>query len=683
MRLRPLLHSLPDTRVIRTGSLGYLDATEDDRRRWSTAFRALLDGLQGRLQAVMAFSSEAHTDLAAGLRTPAEERTDPRRLDLDWAARLSRRAGSQSREVRFVTSSELSSSVREGLARIGVPLVVEPGEPAPPVGRESPGTWWDHNGFHRSWYVERYPGGQLEPGWLIQLVPKGRDVSLSWHAERLPGAWIIEYLRRQLLHMEAARQVNEDVEDPDVAGALPAARELQQRVAAREENAFHVAMYVTVHAHGPRELEACAAEVETAGRRAMCVLRPCTFRQQDGRIATMPYGLDPLGRRRLLDTSSLVTLMPWFESDIQHPEGIVLGSARATGQPVLVDLFDERNHVNANVAVFGHSGAGKTYLLSTLAMGALGLGIQVFVIDPEHEYGTLASRLGGADVPLSLGSGHSLNVLDLHAPGPGEEEGATAIADAVDLCEMICGELDETERAEVEAAASGAVREEPEPLIADIARRLTPSSRPGTILGRWSRGSLGQLFSRSTTVDLDAPIVVFGMRELRQELVGPVHFLLAQALWGRIKRRDRRRLLVIDELGLLFEEPAIRRFVLSLARRIRKYDGALAFATQNPGDLLSSEHGRVVASNPAIQFFGAMRPGEAARVQSHFQLSDRQRSLVETARRGEFLLSAGAERLALHVAAPSWQEELMRACRPGGPISRQPLSHIHGEWHQS
>src|SRR5204862_7978631 len=103
----------------------------------------------------------------------------------------------------------------------------------------------------------------------------------------------------------------------------------------------------------------------------------------------------------------------WFDADLQERAGLVLGRSRATGQPVLVDPFDDRRHPNANIGIFGHSGAGKTYLLSTLAMGALGLGTQVFVTDPEHEYGGLARRLGGLDVQLALGSGHAINVLDL------------------------------------------------------------------------------------------------------------------------------------------------------------------------------------------------------------------------------------------------------------------------------
>jgi hypothetical protein len=202
------------------------------------------------------------------------------------------------------------------------------------------------------------------------------------------------------------------------------------------------------------------------------------------------------------------------------------------------------------------------------------------------------------------------------------------------------------------------------------------------------QGSLGQMFSAPTNVDLEAPVVVFGMRELREEMVAPVHFLLAQALWTRIKRRDRRRMLIVDELGLLFEDATIRRFVVSLARRIRKYQGALVFATQNPGDLLSSEPGAVVATNPAVVFLGSQRPGEAAKLQKTFDLSHQQRAFLERARRGEFLLAAGPDRLAVDVQAPHWQEEAMTraraAARPpprpgrliGARAASRPLSNI-------
>jgi hypothetical protein len=514
--------------------------------------------------------------------------------------------------------------------------------------------------------VDRLPGTELEAGWLFRLLPPGLRLSLSWHVTPLPVAWIVDYLQRQLINMRATRQLDRDAGSPDpfLAGAVPNAEDLQRRLASSQDKAFHVSVYITLTSATLDELVAGAVRVESAARAVLCQLQPCTLRMLDGYLATQPLGVDRLRRQRVLDTSALVTFFPWLEPDLQQPGGLVIGRNIATGSPVLVDPFDQRRYPNANIGVFGHSGAGKTYLLSALALGALGRGIQVYVIDPEHEYGGMAKHLGGVDVRLALGSRHALNVLDLR-PSDSRDEAwlGPAAADAVDLCSTICGGLDEAGRALMESAVRAAYEHLEQPVLSDVAARLPKRSRVATILQRWVHGSLGQMFSSPTNIDLEAPIVTFGMRELREEMVAPVHFLLAEALWTRIKRKDHRRMLIIDELGLLFEDPTIRRFVVSLARRIRKYDGSLVFATQNPGDLLSSDQGTVVATNPAVVFFGAQRPGEAAKLEETFHLSARQRSFLEAGHRGDFLVAAGAERLAVQVQAPPWQEEVMRQGR--------------------
>jgi hypothetical protein len=550
------------------------------------------------------------------------------------------------------------------------------------LGVELPKALHDGCGWHRTWFVDRYPGGELEPGWLLPLLPDGLRVTLSWHAERLPPAWVVDYLQRQLVNMRAAlleRAV--EAGDPLLTSALPAAEVLQQQLIASQENAFFVSLYLTVTTETQEDLNDASVEVEAAARSILCTLVPCDFRQLEGRLATLPLGRDALSRRRVLHTSALTTFFPWFDADLQQADGLVIGRSRATGQPVLLDPFDDSRFANANIGIFGHSGAGKTYLLSTLAMSALSLGTQVFVVDPEHEYGRLARLLGGLDVHLALGSGHSLNVLDMRGEAADEAVLGPAVADAVDLCAVICGGLDEAERAVLEAAVRRAFEDVRNPLLGDVAAALDPGSRVGMVLARWVQGSLGQIFSRPTSIDLEAPLIVFGMRELRAELVAPVHYLLAEALWMRIKNRDRRRMLVIDELGLLFEDPTIRQFVVALARRVRKYDGALVFATQNPGDLLSSEAGAVVATNPALHFFGAQRPNEAVRLQRAFNLSDTQRTALEVARRGEFLLAAGGDRVPLRVQAPPWQAAAMARSR-GPPVERFDLSRIERQWRQ-
>ena len=654
-----------DAIVLNTGPIGFAGATDVDRRRWISAFRRLLDGVDSPIQCLITVVSGTEpnpTDRAL----PALDLNDTRSADIGFVEEVARSESAHRVRVAFVTAPAQGPRIEAALREMAITLTTSPADKEEIFGTEQAGHFLHARGWSRTWHVDRLPGGELEAGWLHRLIPRGLNVSLSWHATPLPVAWTVEYLQRQLVGMRATRihEHSSGTADPALAGALPAAEDLQRRLAASQEKAFHVSTYLTLTSPTRESLEAGAQRIEAAARAVLCRVQQCTFRMFDGYLATQPITVDRLQRNRVLDTSTLVTFFPWLDSELVQADGLVVGRSHATGFPVAVDPFAQTHHANANIAVFGHSGAGKTYLLSSLAMGALGLGVQVYVIDPEHEYGELAKRLGGVDVQLALGSGHAINVLDLRPDDRRDESSVgPAAADVVDLCETICGGLDEHERSLIDFAVRCAYRDPDPPLLSGVAANLPADSRVAAILTRWVHGSLGQMFSAPTNIDLDAPIVVFGMRELRDEMVAPVHFLLAEALWTRIKRKDRRRMLIVDELGLLFEDPTIRRFVVSLARRIRKYDGSLVFATQNPGDLLSSEQGAVVATNPAVLFFGVQRPGEAAKLQRTFHLSRQQRAYLETARRGDFLLAAGTERLAVQVKAPPWQEDMMRQAR--------------------
>jgi hypothetical protein len=651
--------------VIMTSPIGFAGATEGDRSRWVNAFRRLLDGVDSPIQCVIHSEPGGDPDPAHTARRTMDL-NHTRSADVGFADELAHSNSANRVRVEFVTAPTQASRLETALREMGIDFTSREADEGPVFGTEQAAHFLHAGGWSRTWHVDRLPGGELEAGWLHRLIPRGLNVSLSWHATPLPVAWTVEYLQRQLVGMRATRiqEQSTGTADPSLAGALPAAEALQRRLASSQEKAFHVSTYLTLTSPTHEDLDAGAQRIEAAARAVLCHLQPCTFRMLDGYLATRTTAIDRLQRNRVLDTSTLMTFFPWLDSELLQASGLVIGRSHTTGYPVTVDPFAQTHYTNANIAVFGHSGAGKTYLLSSLAMGALGLGIQVFVIDPEHEYGDLAEHLGGIDVPLALGSGHAINALELRPADRRDESWiGPAAADAVDLCEAICGGLDERERALIESAVRVAFRDADPPLLRDVAANLSPDSRVSAILTRWVHGSLGQMFSAPTNVDLDAPIVVFGMRELRDEMVAPVHFLLAEALWARIKRKDRRRMLIVDELGLLFEDPTIRRFVVGLARRIRKYDGSLVFATQNPGDLLSSDQGAVVATNPAVLFFGAQRPGEAAKLQRAFHLSRQQRTFLETARRGDFLLAAGAERLAIEVKAPPWQEDMMRGSR--------------------
>ena len=146
---------------------------------------------------------------------------------------------------------------------------------------------------------------------------------------------------------------------------------------------------------------------------------------------------------------------------------------------------------------------------------------------------------------------------------------------------------------------------------------------------------------------------------LKDEFVPPATLIVASWLWSLVRRDRRRRHLVFDEVGMLCAHPPLRALLVQLARRCRKYQASLVVATQNAGDLLATEEGTVVATNPAIVLCGGHRGAETARMQAAFSLTDDQRRFLERAGRGEFLLLAGSRRLAMRVAVAPLHHDLL------------------------
>src|SRR5215472_8124398 len=164
------------------------------------------------------------------------------------------------------------------------------------------------------------------------------------------------------------------VGDPQIEGAAPAAEALQQRLTASQESAFHVSLYLTLCTPSAEELEAATVRVEAAGRSALCQLLPATFRQLDGRLATLPLARDPLGRRRVLDTSSLATMFPWYGLAVMLRGGIYVrisiddegdGKGIARHLKVARSLARERGISVPDELVFDRdndlSGSGEVY----------------------------------------------------------------------------------------------------------------------------------------------------------------------------------------------------------------------------------------------------------------------------------------------------------------------------------
>jgi hypothetical protein len=517
--------------------------------------------------------------------------------------------------------------------------------------------------------VDRYPGEEIASGWLLPLLAFKGELHIGIHIIPLATDRMLSMLQHRIRDLRADHMASEDsgLAGETTSGTLPDAVTVHQALARNEEKAFAVSFYLTVAADSPSELQAQTEILQATCRRLMLHVVQPYFEMKQGLLSSWPLGIDLLGREHILHTSALSTMFPWLQEDLADRDGHYWGYNKDTGGLCVFDPFDEARFTNANIAVLAHSGAGKSYAAASVVLSAFSRGIGAILLDPEAEYGGLVRSLGGTYFHLAAGSSHSINVLDPLLFSSDAEASADQLADVLDLIALMCGHLDELERARVESSIRDVVASSiATPLLADVCQRLEsvqPGSRVGTILQRWVTGDLGRLFSAPTNVDLGASMVGFNLRDLSDELIAPAYFVLANWLWTALRRERRPRHLLIDEVGLLLEHEPIRRFLIRLARRIRKYGGSLILVSQNPGDFFETKDGAVLATNPSILLLGSQKHSEAVKLQKAFNLTERQVNYLETAERGDFLLVAGPNRVPVHIMAPPWMDELIVASR--------------------
>ena len=516
-----------------------------------------------------------------------------------------------------------------------------------------------------SFVVNRYPGEEVEPGWLLPLLSFKGELHVSLHVLPLDTDRMLNLLHHRIRDLRADDMAHLESGEVDRTSmrTLPEALAVHQALVRNEEKAFAVSFYLTIGADDPVELRSQAEALRARCRRMMLQTVQPFFEMRQALVSSWPLGMDLLGREHILHTSAVATMMPWLQEDLADADGHYWGYNKETGGLCVFDPFDEQRFSNANIAVMAHSGAGKSYAAASIVLSGHTRGIGAIVLDPEAEYGGMIRALGGTYLHLAAGASHAINALDPLLFGVDADEPTDQLSDVLDLIGLMCGKLDEVERAQIAAITRSVISDCTQtPVLGDIWRQLQltqPGSRASTILHRWVTGELGQLFSTPTNVDLGAAIVGFNLRDLSEELIPPSYFLLANWLWAVLRRDRRPRHLLIDEAGLLLEHEPIRRFLIRLARRIRKYGGSLILVSQNPGDFFDTKDGAVLATNPSILLLGSQKHSEATKLQKAFNLTEPQVNYLETAQRGDFLLVAGPNRVPVHVMAPPWMDELI------------------------
>jgi len=516
--------------------------------------------------------------------------------------------------------------------------------------------------YVRSLFVSGYPF-VASSGWLDSLIHFNHDADISYHVHEVDALQALPKLHRKITELESTRRamlrkgavIGSEITDP-----LESAMELRDKIQRGQEKLFQVSIYISLRAESLDELNKTTKLLENTLAARLFSVKTARYQQLEALQSVLPRGEDQLGQRRNLDSSSAALAFPFMSSELVQEEGILYGVNKSNNSLVILDRFSLHN---ANSIVFAQSGSGKSYAAKVEILRHLMQGTKVIVIDPEREYKRLADSVKGTYIKLSAKSREKVNPFDLATTNHTREDLSEHAQDLTEVISLMAEGLDSSEKAAVDKAILTAYEEAGEgtPLLRDLYAELRKLGHLALCerLEKYITGSLKNVFNEHTNIELDNRLVVFDIKDLPESLRQIMMMIISNFVQNQVKAKPEKRLLVIDEGWMLLEHEESARFVSGLVRRARKYYLGVSIISQQANDFLRSDYGRAIASQSSLRILMRQDTTTIKTVVSEFNLSEYEESFLLTCGRGDALIIADQNHVAVHVVASAKEHPLI------------------------
>lgn len=529
--------------------------------------------------------------------------------------------------------------------------------------------------YVRTLFVSGYPY-VASTGWLNNLINFNHDIDISYHIEEVDPLSALPKLNRKITELESTKRtmlkdgrvIGSEITDP-----LESAMELKDKIQRGQEKLFQVSLYMTISSPSLTELNKTTKLLETVMQTRLFFIKVATFQQLESLQSVLPRAENKLAQKRNLDSSSAALTFPFVSSELVQESGILYGINKSNNSLVIIDRYSLNN---ANSIIFAQSGSGKSYTAKVEILRQLMQGTKVIIIDPEREYRQLAKSVNGTYIKLSATSKEKINPFGYSTRSVvGDNNLAEHIQDLTELVSLMVGSLTSEERAVVDKALLTTYKQfgltarknakDPDkikyPLLVDFFKTLKKMKQKDLCdrLERYVKGSLATVFDSQTNIKLDNRLIVFDIKDLSDSIRQVMMMVLANFVNNEVKSNPQKRLLVIDEGWILLQEPESARFISGLVRRARKYYLGVTIITQQANDFLSQDYGKAIASQSSLRILMRQDTTTIKKVAREFHLSAYEQHYLLTCDRGEALLIAGQNHVAVKIVASEEEHPLL------------------------
>lgn len=559
----------------------------------------------------------------------------------------------------------------------------------------------------RSFLLAGFPKS-IAVGWADKLYNYDGDLDMTIHITPMDERAALDELTDKITQFEAQYDIEAGKgQNRNVTRLSNQVAELYREREKIEQNyisMFRVQMICNLYSKTKEQLDKETQMLDNSLRGQKIKLLPLHLRQDQGYKSGMPFGKSWLPKNfRNFSSEGLTACFPFYNAEISHPTGTLMGVNLQTQTPIYVDFFDRRILENGNTTIIGRAGSGKSFLVSLITMRSALQGIRTVIIDPEGEYSSITEALGGTVIKIAPGSTTIPNPFDLEdeevMDADGRPTGQRVVnikekaADLLNLIGVMAGELTQEQKSLISfvitklyeefgfsedystlyyddaiLSDSGELihhgRKRPMPTFSDFHKKLkeiaqTPGNETlGPVVNSllmFTAGGVYGLFDQQTGEAMmsyqSAPVVCFDVSGLEENILRPIGMYVALSwAWEKFGKKNPkiRKRIVCDEAWMLtnpnmagFEYTAD--FLQTCSRRSRKRNCSLMVASQNFKEFVSCPQGEAVLTNAVVNIFLKQASTDIEAVQQKFKLSNGEKAYLMSPPRGHFLLKMNAE----------------------------------------
>ena len=561
--------------------------------------------------------------------------------------------------------------------------------------------------YHSYMYVTGYGyPTETDLAWLSPLVEMGDGVSVSFHLNRKSKEQILKKISKTTM-MNRARM--KDVEDTrtdfeEMDDAISSGFYIKDKMNREGEEFYYMHTIIEITAPDEETLESRIRNVKNRCTSLGLYIRRADWSHEQCFKSMMPLNfidadIEKRSRRNVL-TFGAAAAFPFSSYELCDEQGILLGLNQYNNSAVILDNYNSDVYSNGNMSIFGMTGAGKTYTILLMAMRLRMCGVQVFIIAPEKgfEYRGACEALGGQYIKLARGSTDCINIMEIRRTSLDIDENLenheqrtdSVMLDVVQNVRTYLKLRYPDMTPEEGYILNGAIQEcyESFGITKDNRSLLNPDgsfkkmpdlSHLHPFLTKYPelknvavivKDLVNSGLAGQTNVDLKSQFIVIDTSAARDEDVASATFTGTVFIRDELSRsRTKKKAVFGDELWVIAGEQGNEQaadFVIRLVKTIRGYGGIFISATQNVIDYFALRDGKFgdsLLNNSRLKLLLQMEEAEAMKIKEKIGLSDNEVLQIVRSGRGQGLLCAGQNRIAVEIRSTQTQYDIITTNR--------------------